>query len=194
MKKALGSVLLLASVYAAAGENYFQTAWDAKGLLALEGGFGQANPKETQDINGGQYVINDSKVSSFSGGLKLGGESEDYRLFISARYHEVEDFDYAATAGAEIQYLIRAGENFNVFLGLNGGVMKSQKTVGPNEYTTSNPYVGGDAGVNIDITNNFGVELGARVNKAIVDSSNVATIDYIAEGYASLVIKFTGAY
>ncbi len=195
MKKVLGSVLLLTSVYATASENYYQNAWDAKGLVALEGAFGVAETKLTQENpTGGDYIIKKESGSSFAGGLKLGGESEDYRFFMSARYHEVEDYDYVTTIGAEMQYLIRAGEHFNIFLGLNGGGMGSQTTIGAVEYSMWNPYVGADAGVNIDIVENFGLEFGIRFNKAFSDSQDVGAVDYLAEGYVSLVFKFTGQY
>lgn len=195
MKKVIGSVLLLTSVYATAGENYFQNAWDAKGLLALEGAFGTGQTKQTQDIPaGGSHVITNESGSAFGGGLKLGGESESYRFFISGRYHAVKDYDYVYTAGAEMQYLIRAGEHFNIFLGVNGGMMGTQATFGATEYTTTNPYAGADAGVNLDIVENFGLELGVRLNKNLGDTNKVASIDYLAEGYVSLVFKFTGEY
>ena len=194
LRKSVGSLMLLAGVYASAGENYFQTAWDAKGLIALEGGAGVANVKQTQDITGGVYVQNSSNEAVVSAGLKLGGESENYRLFVSARYHNVQDFDYVATVGGELQYLIRAGESFNVFLGLNGGMMSSQRTIGTDEYSINNPYAGADAGINIDITEHFGIELGARINSTFTNSDNPANIAYLAEGYGSLVFKFTGAY
>ena len=194
LRKSVGSLMLLASVYASAGENYYQNAWDAKGLLALEGGFGVANAKQTQSIEGGVYVQRSQNEAAGSAGFKLGGESEYYRLFLSARYHEVENFDYVATVGGEMQYLIRAGENFNLFLGINGGMMSSQTTLGANEYSINNPYAGGDVGVNIDITDSFGLELGARVNSTFTKSDNPANVAYLAEGYASLVFKFTGQY
>lgn len=195
LRKSVGALILLASVTASAGENYFQTAWDAKGLLALEGAFGQAQTKQVQDNpGGGDYVLETQTDGAGAGGLKLGGESEDYRLFLSGRYHVVPDYDYVATVGAELQYLIRGGENFNIFLGINGGMMRSQATANDVEYTVTNPYFGGDAGVNIDITQNFGLELGARINQALGDNKEPASIDYLAEGYVSLVFKFTGAY
>jgi len=195
MKKVLGSVLLLTSVYATAGENYFQNAWDAKGLLALEGAFGQGQAKLTQvNPSGGEHVILNESKSAFGGGFKLGGESEAYRLFLSGRYHSVSDFDAVYTAGAEMQYLIRAGEHFNIFLGINGGLMSTQMTVGTTEYTTTNPYAGGDVGVNLDIIDNFGLELGVRFNKNLGSTTDIGSIDYMTEGYVSLVFKFTGQY
>ena len=194
LRKTVGSLMLLAGVYASAGENYFQTAWDAKGLLALEGAFGQAKSKQVQDVPGGSYVLHSKTDTIGAGGLKLGGESEDYRLFLSGRFHAVPDYDSVTTLGLEMQYLMRAGENFNVFLGINAGSMWSQLTAGSTEYSTRSTYAGGDAGVNIDITQNFGVELGARLNKSLSNSDNPASIDYLAEAYMSLVLKFTGAY
>lgn len=195
MKKVLGSVLLLTSIYATAGENYFQNAWDAKGLIALEGALGQAQTKLTEaSPSGGEHVILNESGSAFGAGLKVGGESDTYRLFLSGRYHDVEDYDYVSTVGLEMQYLIRAGEHFNIFLGLNGGLMSAQTTIGETEYTTNNPYAGVDVGANIDIVENFGIEFGLRTNKSFSDGSDIGTVDYLVEAYGSLVFKFTGAY
>ncbi len=194
IRKSIGSLMLLASVYASAGENYFQNAWDAKGLIALEGAVGQAQTKLTQDAGAGDYVVTNESVNAYGAGLKLGGESENYRLFLSARYHDVENYDYVTTVGLEMQYLIRAGEHFNIFLGVNGGGMAAQTTVGAIEYATTNPYAGGDVGVNIDIVENFGIELGVRGNKTFGDTAKIGTIDYLVEAYGSLVFKFTGTY
>ena len=195
MKKVLGSVLLLTSVYAMAGENYYQNAWDAKGLLALEGAFGSAQTKLTEpNPSGGDHIISNTSNSAFGGGLKLGGESEHYRLFVSGRYHAVDNYDYVMTAGMELQYLLRFTEYFDVFMGVNGGMMGSQATIGSTEYSVWNPYAGGDLGINIDVLENFGIELGVRVNKAFSDSTEIGSVDLLAEGYASLVFKFTSDY
>jgi len=111
MKKILGSVLLLTSVYAMAGENYYQNDWDAKGLLGIEGSFGSGKSKLTEDrLGSGQRVVENKSASVYGVGFKLGGESEHYRLFLSGRYHKLKDFDYVYTGGGELQYLIRAGE------------------------------------------------------------------------------------
>ena len=195
LRKTIGSALLLASVYASAGENYFQNEWDAKGLIGLEGAFGTTQVKQTEEApNGGNHVIESSSETALAGGLKLGGESEHYRLFLSGRYHAVDNFDSVVTLGAELQYLIRAGEHFNIFMGVNGGQLMSQATVGSTQYTFDSTYVGGDAGLNIDISENFGVEFGARAMKTLADSSEPGAVSLLVEGYASLVFKFTGNY
>ncbi len=195
MKKILGSVLLLTSVYATAGENYFQNEWDAKGLIAFEGAGGMAQVKQTEDNpSGGQHVILSEKKSGGAVGFKLGGESEDYRVFLSGRYHAIADYDSVVTVGGEIQYLIRAGEHFNIFMGLNGGQLIAQTTQGNIQYSYNSLYAGGDAGVNLDLIDNFGLELGARAMKSLSGTSDVGAISFIAEGYVSLVFKFTGDY
>ena len=195
MKKLIGSALLLTSVYATAGENYFQNEWDAKGLIGLEGAIGMTQVKLTEENpTGGKHVIQSEKKSTFAGGLKLGGESENYRLFLSGRYHEAKDFDSVLTVGAELQYLIRAGEHFNIFMGINGGQLMAYSTVGSTQYKYDSAYAGGDAGVNIDIFENFGLELGARGMKTLSESSDNGGISFLLEAYASLVFKFTGNY
>lgn len=195
MKKLMGSALLLASVYVSAGENYFQDEWDAKGLLALEGAVGTAQAKQTEpNPSGGYHVIDNKYQAAFAGGLKLGGESRLYRIYLSGRYHMVNDYDGVVTLGGELQYLIRAGEHFNIFLGVNGGQLVAQTTKDTTEYTFRSAYAGGDLGVNIDISDNFGLELGARGMKTLADSNEVGAISFLVEGYASLVFKFTGDY
>ena len=72
--------------------------------------------------------------------------------------------------------------------------MRSQATDNNIEYTVTNSYLGGDVGVNFDISQNFGLELGARLNQSLGDNKEPASIDYLAEGYVSLVFKFTGDY
>jgi hypothetical protein len=190
LRKAVGSLLLLAGVTASA-ENFFQDEWDAKGLIGLELGGGVANVKQ---LTTNDAVITDETEAIGSFGLKFGGESENYRAFLEARFIGEADYDYIGTVGASLQYLIRTGENFNIFMGVNGGQLYSRATENDIEYTHSNPYLGADAGVNLDFTDNLGLELGARFQKVLTNNSEPFMIDYLAQGYASLIFKFTGDY
>ncbi|WP_373033627.1 hypothetical protein [Sulfurovum sp.] len=103
----------------------------------------------------------------------------------------------AASLGLQIDYLIRAGEHFNIFMGINGGAIQSTfeyDVAGTTQYVTNqNPYAGVQAGVNIDIIENLGLEFGGRA-KHVFREANTYAISDMYEGYASIVFKFTGEY
>ena len=197
LKKVLSAAILLAAVNASAGENYFANEWDAKGLIALEGAGGSANLiyKDSDTI----YATETEPIGSVS--LKLGGESKHYRLFLAGTYYQLDAPDTskstAGSLGLQVDYLIRAGEHFNIFMGLNGGLMYTNfeyDVLGITTYdSNTDAYYGGQAGVNIDIIDSLGVELGIR-GKYVSTANDVYTIDNMIEGYAAIVFKFTGDY
>ena len=199
LKKVLSSAILLAAVNASAGENYFANEWDAKGLIAIEGAGGSMNliQKDATTIQ----TTESTGAGSLS--LKLGGESRFYRLFLAGTYYQLDapntSQSSAASLGLQVDYLIRAGEHFNIFMGLNGGGIYSDfeydgVALGTKDYTTNtDAYAGAQVGVNIDIIDNLGVELGVR-GKHVFSADDVYTIDNMYEGYASIVFKFTGEY
>jgi len=196
LKKIIGSAILLAAINASADTgDYFASEWDAKGLIAIEGAGGIANL--TQKTNGVTIIDEDEASAAVS--LKLGGESKYYRLFLAGTYYMFDapntTDSSAASLGLQIDYLIRAGEHFNIFLGLNGGIIRTDfdYSDGTSDQE-SNAYAGGQAGVNIDITQNFGLEVGARAKHVFADNSNAYGIENIYEGYGSIVYKFTGEY
>jgi hypothetical protein len=199
LKKIISSVVLLAAVNVyAQSENYFASEWDAKGLLAIEGAGGTMNL--TSESN--STILNDDDKAHGAVSLKLGGESKNYRLFLVGTYY-IFDADNstdstAASLGLQVDYLIRAGEHFNVFLGLNGGGIrtdiKQDTVVGTISNVETNAYAGGQAGINIDIIDNLGLEFGARVKHVFTGSDHPYTIENIYEGYGSIVFKFTGDY
>ncbi len=202
LKKVLSSAILLAAVNASAGENYFDNEWDAKGLIAIEGAGGSANLIKN-DTSVTPSVATTDSTSSGALSLKLGGESKHYRLFLAGTYYMLDapsgvDEASAASLGLQIDYLIRAGEHFNIFMGLNGGYMFTdfEVDVGKDQTTSetnSDAYAGAQVGVNIDIIDSLGVELGGRY-KHVYSGNNVAAIDNMYEGYAAIVFKFTGDY
>jgi len=196
LKKVFSSVVLLAAMNASAGENYFANEWDAKGLIAIEAAGGSMNLKDQSPT----VVAAEEDVADASVALKLGGESKYYRLFVEGRYYMVDQGSFesieAASLGLQIDYLIRAGEHFNIFMGLNGGGIYSQfqDTATPSlQQTNKDAYAGAQAGVNIDIINNLGIELGERA-KYVFSEDNVYSISNMYEGYAAIVFKFTGEY
>ncbi len=199
LKKVLSSAILLAAMNASASENYFANEWDAKGLIAIEGAGGSMSLADKNTTT----ISQSESTGAGSVSLKLGGETKFYRLFLSGTYYLLDapntTKSTAASLGLQMDYLIRAGEHFNIFMGLNGGGIYSDfeyagTVPGTTEYTTNtDAYAGAQAGVNIDIIDNLGIELGARY-KHVFSADDVYTIDNMYEGYASIVFKFTGEY
>ncbi len=199
LKKVLSAAILFVAINVSASENYFANEWDAKGLIAIEGTGGQMN--FSVDKNASVPGSNNTPSSSIS--LKLGGESRLYRFFLSGSYFILDapntTESKAASLGVQMDYLIRAGEHFNIFMGLNGGGIYSKFThenaqTGITQNTTStDPYAGGQIGVNIDIIESLGIELGARA-KYVFASDDIYSVDNMYEGYAAIVFKFTGNY
>jgi len=205
LKKVLSSVILLAAVNASAGENYFSDEWDAKGLLAIGGSGGSMSLANRTSAGNGfnELLVSDTSVFS-SATFKLGGESKDYRLFIDGTYYIFDatgtTSSTAASLGLQMDYLIRAGEHFNIFIGINGGGIYSEfqdedASVPAKTYyvDSKDAYAGAQMGVNIDIIDNLGVELGGRF-KHVFTSEDQYVIENLYEGYATLVFKFTGEY
>ncbi len=198
-------MILLAAVNASAGENYFSDEWDAKGLIAIGGSGGSMSlTNKTTDNNGFNEVLKSDNSGFSSASLKLGGESKNYRLFIDGTYYIFDAPDTtsstAISLGVQMDYLIRAGEHFNIFMGLNGGGVYSEfqnedASVPTRTYyvDSKDAYAGVQLGVNIDIIDNLGVELGGRVKHVFTDQDQYV-IENIYEGYATLVFKFTGEY
>ena len=198
-------MILLAAVNASAGENYFSDEWDAKGLIAIGGSGGSMSlTNKTTDNNGFNEVVKSDNSTFSSASFKMGGESKHYRLFIDSTYYIFSAPDTskstALSLGVQMDYLIRAGEHFNIFMGLNGGGMYSEfqnedASVPAKTYyvDSKDAYAGGQLGVNIDITDNLGVELGGRL-KHVFTGQDQYVIENLYEGYATLVFKFTGEY
>jgi len=200
MKKVLSSAILLASVAAGAGENYFSNEWDAKGLIAIEGSGGSMSLTQQN----ASTITTDDSTGAGSVALKLGGESKYYRLFLEGRYYMLDASGFesskAASLGLQVDYLIRAGEHFNIFMGLNGGGIYSKfqenaisGSTPATQHTNQDGYVGAQAGVNIDIIENLGIELGGRAKYVFTDDDVIA-ISNAYEGYVAIVFKFTGEY
>ena len=212
MKKVLSSALLLASVTVSAGENYFSNEWDAKGLIAIEATMNSTEFIASEGSSSGVNGSLQARDSDVGFGLKLGGESRFYRAFLVAEYYnnDAPDMDYtggtlkvdkttAVSLGLQMDYLIRAGEHFNIFMGLNGGGIYSKYNFNGTgsevrDVKAQDGYAGVQAGVNIDIIENLGIELGARYKYVFTDSDALYAIDNMYEGYAAIVFKFTGEY
>jgi hypothetical protein len=178
LKKIILPALLLIGINA--------NADDTKGLVGVSVGY----INTTYNAPGTTGTQTDD-VGAPSIGLKLGAEGEFYRVFVDASYWHTDQYNHAGTLGAAIQYLMWPGwpkKTFNIFIGLNGGVIN---TIGDSD---TNPYYGADLGVNLNLSDSFGIEIGGRAATV----TGTADKDYYAtqfyQGYVSAIFKFSEPY
>lgn len=183
--------------------------------ILLIGGMAQAddykfNIKSLVGFEGGYTAFDVEKIappassviSSYNQpevGLKIGAESENYRVFLSVRNYFVDGYDYFISYGGELEYLFNFSKGANFFIGVNAGILDGRFSVsGESEARTiSDPYMGGEAGFNFHMGEHFDFEMGGRImttdaqNKKIIGSSPVTyKFDTLITGYASIIIKY----
>jgi opacity protein-like surface antigen len=156
-------------------------------LLGIEAGGSMITLEETT----GTYS---SELSLGNIGIKVGAESEQFRVFLGTRYYNSSAFDYIFTYGADLQYLVNITDDVNIFLG--AGIGKAEIKHEKNSVTreVSEDYISGDLGINIHLDQQFDLELGARMmNIDAENTQNGATYRYneIYTGYGSLIYKFS---
>ena len=170
-----------------------------KSLVGIEGGYNSVVSEVTDSSVAvglpGNYAQNNT--SAYHGGFKLGAESEDIRIFLSARTYSDTGDNYSSmyTYGGEIQYKFNVAKFMNLYLGANAGQAQLAYT---DENTLSmkisEPYIGADVGVNIHAGDSVDLEFGARM-MSIEASRTLATKEYrlnnITTAYASLIFKWT---
>jgi hypothetical protein len=199
MKKIVG---LLSGVLLASSLN----AYDGKikSLVGVEAGYGQFeyNAANEDNINQGR---NSSSEDFGTLGLKIGAQTKEFRIFLGAEYYVVDGaFDYANSFGGSFQYLIYVNNNFNFFFGINGGLMNVKvvdNSIGKS-FEYSDPYFGGDVGINYDFNDKLGLEVGFRYININADNTQyytddhgdqqtrTYTIDTMMHLYTSLIFKF----
>ena len=172
-------------------------------LVGFEGGYNQF---DYESVDGTTGYTTRKKLDVAHGGIKIGAETESYRVFLSARFYGVEDFDYARTYGIEGQYKFNISEHFNVFMGVSIGKADFKLVDKTYNATTGiygsnygksikirETYYGGDAGVNIHIHEIADLEIGARF-MALNDDTLVDQVSYNFDntitGYASIIFKY----
>jgi len=166
--------------------------YDAKSLVAIEGGYDSFS---TETSSNSSYSSTQDGQGHI--GLKIGAQSGNYRVFLSARYYvdPQSKYDYVTSYGIEGQYLFKIMPAADFFVGLNGGLTNMKfKIAGENfSRTISDPYYGGDIGLNFHITKGVDFELGTRYMS--MDSSNIKNnITYrfnsIVTAYSSIIFKY----
>ncbi len=188
MKKILIASLLVSSLMAADKSPY---SFETFSLVGIEGGYSSLDvDKQTAGA-----IASTTKEHSFGhGGFKIGAQSENYRLFLSGRYYDAQEFDYMTTLGAELQYMFNFSSLANFYLGVNTG-LANIRFVDENSIsrTISDSYVGADAGFNFHLGESVDFELGARViNFQAENTINGETynFDNMITGYASVILKY----
>ena len=159
-------------------------------LVGIEGGYSNV---DAQSMTGATTkTIQDNGFGNV--GVKIGAESKDWRLFLSARYYDAKDFSKLNTIGAEAQYKFNFAKEADFFVSGNVGKAFMRLSDGTNPAVSTNSnYYGGGAGFNFHATQLVDLELGARYMR-LSDSVNQGGITYevnsIATAYASVILKF----
>jgi len=189
MKNSLRKIVL-ASIMTVAPLAASEYTFDTHSLLAIEGAYSETSV----DVIAGTPKTYDKGAASL--GFKLGAESENYRIFLSARAYDADNLSYLNTYGAEVQYLFNFSKIANFYLGGSGGLAKYKV---PHDGTDSavaadSMYYGGDAGFNIHATELVDLEIGARIisiqDGDVIQGPKVYEFDRIVSAYASVIIKW----
>ena len=163
-------------------------------LIGIEGGATSIN-SDLDDHNANTSESVNKTVQNI--GVKIGAESYNYRIFLTANYYTNPDssYDYIGTYGGQLDYLLNVSNKMNLYIGINGGIA-NMKFIAPNETSKrliADPYYGADAGLNFHATKLIDLEVGARLMMldAVNTKNNVSyTFNNFVSGYASLIFKF----
>ncbi len=184
LKNIVVSTLLTGSSLFAQSSSILDTS---KSLVGFEGGIGGVDVQSS--------AISDGYESVGHGGLKIGAQTEDYRLFLSGRYYRGDNFDSISTVGVELQYLFHIASFADFFIGANAGLASISYTDVANvDREVSNMYYGGGAGLNFMLSDLVDFEIGARI-MSLQEADNTIggvtyTFDDIVSGYASIIFKY----
>jgi len=189
-KAAIISLIASSALFAEPSSFYSKT------LIGIEGGY--SNFDVEKQVSGASSVI--KKVDAGNIGIKIGAQSQNYRLFLSARYYDGSGVNYVATYGGELQYLRDFNPKIGWFFGLNTGYTDGRVST-INESSSrdlSGFYAGGDIGINYHISKDYDFEIGARAmfqnitdTKKDLDGNYVTyKLDNIVTGYFSIIYKF----
>jgi len=163
-------------------------------LIGIEGGSTSIN-SDIDDHNANTSEAVNKTVQNV--GVKIGAESYNYRIFLTANYYTNPDssYDYIGTYGGELDYLLNVSSKMNLFIGINGGIV-NMKFIAPNETSKrliADPYYGANAGLNFHAMKMLDLEIGARLMMldAVNTKSNVTyTFNNFVTGYASIIFKY----
>jgi hypothetical protein len=191
LSKVIVATLLVASSLTAELTDNSMYKFNINSLIGFEAGYsGFDYERTTSGVTDARETVNINH-----GGIKIGAESENYRLFLSARAFDGGDFDYARAYGVEVQYLLNFSKMANVYFGVNAGKVDMRFADKTNNKTVklSNGYMGGDVGVNVHLGKSADFEVGARLmslNASATDGAVTYDFDNIVTAYASIIFKY----
>lgn len=167
-------------------------SFNSNSLVGIEGGYSSLGYEY------GTRVKNNADTVRIShAGLKIGAETDDFRVFLSGRYYYDSSrvHDYIVTYGGELQYKFNVTEIFNFYMGVNGGIanLKFKSSKETYSRTISNPYFGGDLGINIHLGRKVDWELGARAMSIQADNirdGKTYHVNEIVSAYSSIIFKW----
>jgi len=184
--------VLIASVLVSSSLMASSYSYNTVSLLGIEGGYANATADTTYPD---AYKTNDTNLVDM--GLKIGAETDSYRIFLGARYYyDIDDnFDYLSTYGIDLQYKFNFSPKANFFIGVGGGIANAKLTLDGENFdrTISDGYYNVDVGFNIHVTSGTDIELGARYLE--VDAHNIKNdIDFqlnsMVSAYGSVIFKW----
>jgi hypothetical protein len=198
IKTKLSKIILIATLMITSSvlaDNTYEIS-DTHSLVGVEVAYGSIDyDVQNSSVVPATYLTKSNKLGNI--GLKLGAESEHYRVFLSARYfnNRNNDYDYITTYGAEADYLFNFSSNANFFVGVNGGVAYLKLNVAGEAFsrTASNSYYGGNIGLNYHSTKDVDLEFGSRIMliDAINTKNNITyTFNNITSLYFSVIFKY----
>jgi hypothetical protein len=175
--------LAFVAVSAFANSNNSQGSSDVYSLIGIEGGY---NSSSVNHFGSSSKAVNFSHV-----GLKLGAQTQSYRLFLNLRGYMSSDFKNTSSFGIEGQYMFAHFKVLDLFLGAGAGMM--YMTTKESSFSFDHSYYSGEAGLNFHIAPMFDLAVGGRYMKLGYKGGNTQVyvdIDHIATIYTSLVYKF----
>ena len=193
IKNRLGKALVAAAMFSSAmmADTIIYPDYS---LIGIEGGATSIN-SDVDDHNANTSDAVNKTVQNV--GVKIGAESYNYRIFLTANYYTNPDssYDYIGTYGGELDYLLNVSSKMNFYIGINGGIA-SIKFIAPNETSKrliADPYYGADAGLNFHASKLIDLELGAKL--MMLDATNTKnnvtyTFNNFVSGYASIIFKY----
>lgn len=186
MKKVIFKIIITALVLSTSSFASIVES-DTKSLVAIEGSYNSFDV--ANDASFSEKVIHGAL------GFKVGAQTDDYRIFISARSNFIPNCDNAYSMGAEAQYVMNFSSKANIFLGLNAGYLKFELEDEANLIRKiSTKYYGGDIGVNLHLSEVLDLEIGAKVIKLRDPSHLQSAITYnfgnITTIYMSIIFKY----
>ncbi len=165
-------------------------------LFGIELGYGQLSA-ETTNTNTTPATYSEGSTNIPYIGIKLGAQSNNYRVFVNGRYGQDQDdiFDYVMNGEVEGDYMFEFSRYANFFLGVHAGMIytKFRLPSEPFSRTFSEVYYGGNVGFNFHATPDMDIELGSRFSS--IDATNVKSgvayklTDRIS-GYCSIIFKY----